>query len=159
MQTTLGTIVISNSHCFSSNVNGFRYSPLLQDLITYAGQLDVYEQGNDIVKRFLGIGVSAMQVNTITDFYGASCGDDSVLLKPSLPTVKSQEVLYAAVDGSMLFTRDDGWKEVKVARLFKSSDCIDPNGDASWIRHSQYYGHLGGKQTVHCQCGYNTGQL
>jgi hypothetical protein len=116
---------------------------MLQELITYAGQLDVYEQGNDILKRFLRVDISGMQVNTITDFYGASCSDDSVLLKPSLSEVKSNDIMYSAIDGSMLFTRDDDWKEVKVMRLFKASDCVDPNGKSSWIRHSQYYGHLG----------------
>lgn len=113
-------------------------------MIAYAGQLDVYGQGNQVLERFLGIKVSAMQVNRMTDYYGERCGDAQVLLAPSLPAVKGKEVPYVAVDGSMLFTRDDGWKEVKVARLFKSSDCIDPNGKASWIRHSQYYGLLGG---------------
>lgn len=51
------------------------------------------------------------------------------------------------VDGSMIFTRGDGWKEVKVSRVFKSSDCIDPNGDQSWIRHSQYLAYLCNSQS------------
>jgi hypothetical protein len=42
----------------------------------------------------------------------------------------------------MLFTRDADWKEVKVGRMFKSTDCIDPNGKQSWIRHSQYLAYL-----------------
>lgn len=140
--TTLGKISISNSHSFAENVNGFQSSPLMQDLTTYAGQLNVYEKGNDILKRFLGVEISTMQVNNITDFYGEQCGDD-VLLKPSLPELKYNGYYYCAVDGSMLFTRDEEWKEVKVMRLFRSSDCIDPNGKESWIRHSQYYGYLG----------------
>jgi len=51
------------------------------------------------------------------------------------------------VDGSMIFTRDDEWKEVKVGRVFKSSDCIHPNGDESWIRHSQYLAYLDNSQS------------
>jgi hypothetical protein len=43
----------------------------------------------------------------------------------------------------MILTRDEGWKEVKVGRMFTSGSCIDPNGKASWIRHSQYVAHLG----------------
>src|SRR5437773_1455208 len=65
----------------------------------------------------------------------------------TLPPLKSEEVLYAEVDGSMIFTRDDEWKEVKVSRVFKSSDCIDPNGKASWIRHSQYLAYLDNSQS------------
>jgi hypothetical protein len=52
-------------------------------------------------------------------------------------------VLYVEADGSMIQTRDEGWKEVKVGRMFTSSSCIDPNGKSSWIRHSQYVAHLG----------------
>ncbi len=47
----------------------------------------------------------------------------------------------------VIFTRDDEWKEVKVGRIFKSSDCIDPNGKASWIKHSQYLAYLGNSQS------------
>jgi len=122
-------------------------SSLLQDLVAYAGQLNVYEKSNDILERFLGIEISTMQVNKVTDYYGASCEKEEALLQVSLKPVKSKEVLYIEVDGSMLFTRDNGWKEVKVGRLFKSGDCIDPNGKQGCIRHSQYYGHLGDSKT------------
>lgn len=43
----------------------------------------------------------------------------------------------------MLLTREEGWKEVKVGRLFKSSDCIHANQKAGWISNSQYIAHLG----------------
>ena len=79
LPTTLHKITISNSHSFAENVNGFQTSALLQDITTYAGQLNVYEKGNDILKRFLGIEISTMQVNNITDFYGEQCGDDVLL--------------------------------------------------------------------------------
>jgi hypothetical protein len=52
-------------------------------------------------------------------------------------------VLYAEVDGSMIQTIQ-GWKEVTVGRIFTSGSCIDPNGNASWIKHSQYSAQLGG---------------
>jgi len=43
----------------------------------------------------------------------------------------------------MLLTREEGWKEVKVGRFFKSSDCIDAGSKAGWISNSQYVAHLG----------------
>jgi len=122
-------------------------SSLVQDLVAYAGQLNVYGKSNDILERFLGIGISTMQVNKVTDYYGSSCAKEEALLQVSLKPMKPKEVLYVEADGSMLFTRDNGWKEVKVGRLFKSGDCIDPNGKQSCIRHSQYYGHLGDSKT------------
>jgi hypothetical protein len=86
--------------------------------------------------------VSASQVYLVTDCYGKAA-ETEVNVCRSLEPVKKEEVLYVEADGSMLLTRDEGWKEVKVGRIFTSGACIDPNGKLSWIRHSQYVAHLG----------------
>ena len=108
----------------------------------YAGQLDCYERCNVILEKFIDIEVSASQVYLVTDCYGKAA-ETEVNVCRSLEPVKKEEVLYVQADGSMIQTRDDGWKEVKVGRMFTSGSCIDPNGNASWIRHSQYVAHLG----------------
>lgn len=108
----------------------------------YAGQLDCYERCNVILEKFIDIEVSASQVYLVTDCYGKAA-EKEVNVCRSLEPVKKAEVLYVEADGSMLLTRDDGWKEVKVGRMFTSGSCIDPNGKSSWIRHSQYVAHLG----------------
>jgi Uncharacterised protein family (UPF0236) len=108
----------------------------------YAGQLDCYERCNVILEKFIDIQVSASQVYLVTDCYGKAA-EKEVNVSRSLEPVKKEEVLYVEADGSMLLTRDEGWKEVKVGRMFTSGSCIDPNGKLSWIRHSQYVAHLG----------------
>lgn len=108
----------------------------------YAGQLDCYERCNVILEKFIDIQVSASQVYLVTDCYGKAA-EKEVNICRSLEPVKKEEVLYVEADGSMLLTRDEGWKEVKVGRMFTSGSCIDPNGKLSWIRHSQYVAHLG----------------
>jgi len=108
----------------------------------YAGQLDCYERCNDVLEKFIDIEVSATQVYLVTDCYGKAA-EDEVNLSRSLEPIKKDEVLYVQADGSMLLTREEGWKEVKVGRMFTSGSCIDPNGKSSWIRHSQYVAHLG----------------
>jgi hypothetical protein len=95
-----------------------------------------------ILEKFIDIQVSASQVYLVTDCYGRAA-ETEVNVCRSLEPVKKDEVLYVEADGSMLLTRDEGWKEVKVGRLFTSGACIDPNGKSSWIRHSQYVAHLG----------------
>ncbi|MEO7767787.1 MAG: UPF0236 family protein [Ferruginibacter sp.] len=95
-----------------------------------------------ILEKFIDIEVSASQVYLVTDCYGKAA-ETEVNVCRSLEPVKKEEVLYVEADGSMLLTRDEGWKEVKVGRLFTSGACIDPNGKSSWIRHSQYIAHLG----------------
>lgn len=140
--TKFGKISINKTHDFSDGANGFQISPHLQELLVYAGQLDCYENCNAILEKFIDIKVSATQVYLITDFYG-NAAEKEVNSCRSLEPVKKEEVLYVEADGSMLLTRDEGWKEVKVGRMFTSDSCIDPNGKSSWIRHSQYVAHLG----------------
>lgn len=102
------------------------------------------------MKTFIDIDVSISQVYLVTDFYGKA-SDKTVNDSPSLEPVKKDEVLYVQADGSMVLTREDGWREVKVGRMFTSGCCIDPNGKSSWIRHSQYVAHLGNSQVFTSQ--------
>ncbi len=78
---------------------------------------------------------------------GEQLGKDKELLERNITPLQQEEVLYVGVDGSMVFTRDDGRKEVKLGQLFKSGNCIDPNGNTRWIRHSQYMALLGDSKT------------
>ncbi len=141
--TTIGAITINNSHPFISGKNGFQISPKLQELMVYAGTLETYENCNEVLEKFLDVSVSAAQVHRVTNLYGLEVGkalNDDVVLTPC----KKDEVLYAIADGSMIFTREDDWKEVKVGRIFKSSDCIHADAKRGWISNSQYVAHLGG---------------
>jgi len=114
----------------------------MQELMVYAGQLDSYENCNEVIKKFTNIEVSITQVYRVTDLYGKEVGK-TVNKERTLTPLKKDEVLYTQADGSMLLTREQGWKEVKVGRFFKSSDCIHADGKAGWISNSQYVAHLG----------------
>jgi hypothetical protein len=50
----------------------------------------------------------------------------------------------------MISTREDGWKEVKPARLFRSSDCMNPNSASSYLSESQHVACLGNSKEF-CQ--------
>lgn len=115
--------------------------------MVYAGHLDCYEKCNEVIGKFLSVEVSTAQVYRVTDYYGEAIGESEDVLERTMPPVKQGEILYVEADGSMLQTRKDGWKEVKLGRIFKSGDCIDPDGKVGWIRHSQYLAHLGDSKT------------
>lgn len=114
----------------------------MQELMVYAGQLDSYERCNEVIREFINVEVSATQVYRLADAYGKAVEQD-VNDERTLTPLKKDEVLYVQADGSMLLTREQGWKEVKVGRLFKSSDCIDIEQKGGWISNSQYIAHLG----------------
>lgn len=90
----------------------------------------------------LQIEVSDTQIYRVTDFYGKVVAE-TVNEDPVLSPVKADEVLYIGADGSTILTREEGWSEVKVGRIFKSSDCLHKEGKQRWISHSQYTAHLG----------------
>jgi len=115
----------------------------MQQLMTYCGQLDSYEKSNEVLKEMLQIEVSDTQIYRVTDFYGKAVAA-TVNEEPVLSPLKADEVMYAQADGSMILTREEGWSEVKVGRIFKSSDCLHADGKPGWISHSQYTAHLGG---------------
>ena len=135
-----GGISIANSHPFSLGKNGYQISPLLQELMVYAGQSDRYEHCNETLKKFINLEVSSTQVHRVTNTYGEQIGKEEDTGR-NLPLVLN-EVLYAQADGSMILTRDDGWKEVKLGRVFKSGDRFQI-GNKGWIEHSKYTAHLG----------------
>ncbi len=114
----------------------------MQELMVYAGQLDCYGRSHEVIKQFLQVEVSAAQVYRVTDTYGEELGK-TVNEEKTLAPVNQQETLYVEADGSMILTREQSWKEVKVGRLFNSSDCLRMNEKPGWIKQSQYVAHLG----------------
>ena len=112
-------------------------------MMAYCGQLDSYEKSNEVMKEMLQIEVSETQIYRVTDFYGEAVAA-TVNAGPTLSPAKAGEVMYVEADGSMILTREEGWSEVKVGRIFKSGDCLHAEGKPGWISHSQYTAHLGG---------------
>ena len=105
--------------------------------MVYAGQMDCYENCSEVLEKLAGVQVGATQIYRLTDLYGKGA-EEQVNAERTLTPLKQDEVLYVEADGSMLLTREEGWKEVKVGRFFKSSDCIHADEKPGWISNSQY---------------------
>jgi len=61
--------------------------------------------------------------------------------------LKGEESLNAMTDGSMVLTREDGWGEVKLGRIFQESECMEVGEQRGWIRNSMYEAYLGSSKT------------
>jgi hypothetical protein len=109
--------------------------------MVYVGQMDCYPNCSEVLEKLSGVQVGATQIYRLTDLYGKGI-KDSVNAERILTPLKPNEMLYTQVDGSMIFTREEGWKEVKVGRFFKSSDCIHADPKRGWISNSQYVAQL-----------------
>ena len=146
MKTSFGDLGIACTNPLSKKINGFHISPRLQELMVLYGERDCYAEAPEMLQQTLGIEVSTSQVYRVTDTYGGELRkreEDKRLL----PLLMNNETLYMEFDGSFIFSREEGWKEVKVGRLFKSTDCMRSDEKRSWIRNSQYMAHLGDHQT------------
>jgi hypothetical protein len=125
--------------------NGFGISPYMQELMVYAGHLDCYKKCDEIIEKFTSVKVNSPQVYRVTDHVSESLKDEDLKMERTLPPVSKENILYVEIDGSMIPTRknDEPWKEVKLGRLFRDADCLNPNTENSYMLDSQYVGHFG----------------
>ena len=130
---------------------GFGISSYMQYLGCYMGQKEVFEEASQSIGRLTGAELSAKQVERLCHYYGTLLESEleaSILAGETGDTFagKEEEPHYLMADGAMFMTREDSWKEAKLARIFRAGDClklgeVDARG---WIRESQYVVHLGG---------------
>ena len=150
LQTTFGPVGLSKDHPFCKWPGGFKASPLLAERIVYVGQLQVYEQGSELLERLAGVSVSDSTIYRMANHYGQAIEEELYQERPQEEEAAAgesepeEEVVYAQFDGSMLFT-DQGWQEVKVGRVFIAADCqqLAQQGQRGQIKCSQYAALLG----------------
>ncbi len=106
------------------------------------GQHSCYEQGSELIERLLRVPVNAMQIQRLTVSYGRQV---AALLETPTPAlaIDEQQVVYAQLDGGMLLTREQGWQEAKLGRVFSSQAHYACSPARGAIRSSEYVAHLG----------------
>ncbi|MGB4961053.1 MAG: UPF0236 family protein [Saprospiraceae bacterium] len=135
---------MSNTNKLVVALDGQKTSPFLQEKLVYIGQLDCYERGSEIAELLLNITTNDTAIYRIKDKIGEQCNsltEEENFREPI--TLSEDEYLYVQSDGSMLMTREESWKEVKLCRVFKSTAIYNESQDRNWIKSSDYVGHLG----------------
>lgn len=122
-----------------SGKKGFRQSPYLQELGCYVGQLLPFDEGSLCLKKLSDISLTDKQIERLSHHYGEVLEEETEDSYEPLPT---QEPHYAMMDGSMIFIRNQGWKELKLGRVFAASACY-PIKNRGVIAQSRYVAHLG----------------
>jgi len=106
--------------------------------------MDCYERGSEIAKMLLNINTNDTAIYRITDTIGEqslAISENENFREPV--QLGDGEILYLEGDGSMLQTREDGWKEVKLGRIFKSSAISHDSENRNCIKSSEYVATLG----------------
>lgn len=123
----------------------------MQGLICLLGQHTVFESGSEILQHILGIDVGVKQIQRVSEHYGSQIDPiieaNHTQYMPTLGKRKENEVTYVMLDGSMMFTREEKWKEMKLARVFHDSQNIGIQTDRNEIAQSIYVSHLGSIDT------------
>jgi len=148
VKTTFGEIVVPKSHPMSSRPMGFGISPRLQEHMCRLGSKLTFAEGSEEFRQFLDIDISDKQIERVSHCYGEKLEEldwenaycDSVQMKINY---KEGEPVYAMVDGSMLLTREEKWKEVKVGRVFGGNSLVEVSKKRNILTNSVYKAHMG----------------
>jgi hypothetical protein len=122
-------------------------SPFLKEIVCYIGQSECYEESSEILKKTTQLEVDDNTIHRLCNEIGEECEtwleEDSN--KPVIrESIKDNEVVYGHFDGMMALTRTDGWKEIKVGRIYKSGALLKASKDRGYIHNSKYTFYLGG---------------
>lgn len=147
----MGEIIVPNNHSVSQMANNFRMTSYLQENVCFVGQKETFEDGSETLQKLLGLEVSNKQIQRVSEHYG-QCLEDSIeqqVKEDDIPCIVKQDssqFIYAMNDGSMVFTREEKWKEIKLGRVFKAQDNLAVTKDRNWIEKSKYCAFLGGHE-------------
>ena len=120
----------------------------MQETMCYIGQLLVFEEAEQVVNKLSGSNINAKQIERVCHFYGNSLEKktlyDIEVMNYEVVSPKAKEELhYVSIDGSMLLTREEKWKEIKLGRIYKHNDIVNINKERNQLIDSQYIVHLG----------------
>ena len=99
----------------------------------------MYGEGSELIEKLLRIECNGMQIHRQTNKYGNIITE---VLEQESPKEEGER-MYAMLDGGMVLTREEGWKEVKIGRVFEEKSNLPTSEKRNWIRSSEYVAHLG----------------
>ena len=140
---------MSKMHPIAQHTSIFGISSKLQELLCLIGQAYVFEEGSEILFKTLGINISAKQIQRVSENYGQAIEDQQKqyinedMQAPVIPVTEEGDSIYVMMDGSMVYTREEEWKEMKVGRIFAGNDCVPIQEKRNQITQSMYVCHLG----------------
>lgn len=119
----------------------------MQQQMCYVGQQQVFKEAAEMFVKLTAVSVSAKQIERVCHHYGGLLEQKQGQAitgggKDKCVQIKGRH--YAMVDGGMLLTREEKWKEMKLARIFKADEVVPISKDRGYISDSQYVAHLGG---------------
>lgn len=115
----------------------------------YVGQHLVFGEAEETINNLTGAGFNAKQIERVCHRYGGEVEkedlhDIEVHGYEEVPPPQNDRLHYVSVDGSMYLTREEGWKEIKLGRIYEEGDIVPVSDGRTMLAASQYVAHLGG---------------
>lgn len=134
----------------SKGTSKFAISERMRGMMCLLGQSVVFEEGSELLKELIGINVGSSQLQRVSTYYGsqvdplikANCSSIIPRLKSNRSDQEEKSV-YVMMDGSMIYTTDHEWRELKLGRLFYDHQVIDIQTKRREVLDSVFVGHLG----------------
>lgn len=123
-------------------------SSYAQETMCYMGQHLVFKDAEEVINTLTAANINAKQIERICHLYGQSLEQSQLYdievngYEEVLPN-ESEKLHYVSVDGSMYFTKEEGWKEIKLGRIYKDEDLTQVSKDRGKLLDSNYVAHLG----------------
>lgn len=143
----MGEMKVNENHVLMNHNPHFRMSAYLQEMSCYAGQAMVFLEASEFMHKYMMVEVTDKQIERVSHFYGNQLEEtlqQKIEKGESMKHTIDNQPYYVMPDGHMLLTREEGWKEIKLGRIFKASDRVEINRHRTSITHSLYVSHLGG---------------
>lgn len=144
--TSFGKVEVAKDHCLIFTDTPFCASPYLQELACFAGHQAVFEDSSKMLSFIGNIDISAKQIERICHYHGQQVEDginERIKSGEDKEYADKGESYYVMMDGSMYLTREEKWKEMKLARIFRDVDNIGISHKRGIITQSEYVCHLG----------------
>jgi hypothetical protein len=128
--------------------SAFKITTYMQSMICLLSHNVVFSEASSLLKELLNLSLSAKQCQRVSQWYGDQINPiinaNQIDFIPQLSPPKKDDICYVMMDGCMLYTRDDGWKENKLARIFYDRENIKIQENRNEIVNTVYVSHLGG---------------
>jgi len=138
---------LRKDHILSSGTSKFAISERVRTTMCLVGQAVVYEEGSELMEELMGVQVGTSQLRRVCTHYGNQIDPlikaDCTSVIPNLESSKKGQPTYVMMDGSMIFTNENEWRELKLGRLFHPNQVVDIHTKRREIMQSVYVGHLG----------------
>lgn len=147
IQTSIGEIIVKKGHVMSQCPMGFRISPYLQEHMCRLGLKLVFEEASEELEALVNISIDAKQIERVCHCYGdlvdridwQEAYTDGIQLKL---TYKNDEPVYVMADGSMILTREEKWKEIKLGRIFSEGSHVEELSKTEGLSQIRFIVHI-----------------